>query len=86
MAVKTVKTLLEQMNDALKGKIVYWESPHTEMGMECAVIVAITKGGAVVDKRKLPERLRSLKPDRNPIKILDLDKAILGIYEGTSLN
>lgn len=79
MAVKTTRTLLEQINEALKGKIVYWvENNKTEYGQ----ILQIDKRGfAVISQNGLP--------NHNPtstIKIVDIDQAMLGVLEVSSLN
>lgn len=78
-----VKNILDQINDALKNKIVYWKDGEN---LSCGVIVKINPGGAVVDKRLLPESLKPIPMDRNPIKILGLEKLMLGIYEPISLS
>lgn len=84
MSVKTTKTLLEQINDALRGKIVYWVEDERTY---CSVVIHIDrKGFCVCDFSQLPE---NLKPNPFPllnIKVVSLEDAMLGVYEVVSLN
>lgn len=84
MAVTTTRTLLEQINEALKDKIVYWvENNKTEYGR----ILQIDKRGfAVVTKNGLPHQETKTSIDDQSIRILDLDQAMLGVLEISSLN
>lgn len=82
--VKTTKTLLEQINDALTGKIVYWvdqEKTH------CSVIIAIDKRAfAICDYNQLPDNLKPNPMPQLNIKVVSLEDAMLGVYEVVSLN
>lgn len=84
MAVQTTKTLLDTINEAMKGKIVYW----TELEkMHFGKIVYIDKRGIViVDQSDLPKALSAYNNTQNPIKTLQLDEATIGVYEVSSLN
>lgn len=70
--VQTTKTLLEQINEALKGKIVHWMNLEK---VEYGKILTIAKNGSVI--------VNNIKGD---ITVLELDQAMLGVAEISSLN
>lgn len=79
----TTKTLLEQINDGLRGKITYWVDKET---VYFGHIVLIEKSGfVVVDRSTLPNELKP-KQKLPDIVTIELDKAMLGVYEIASLN
>lgn len=84
MPVQTTRTLLEQINEALKGKIVYWlDNEKTHYGR---ILQVDKRGFVVVTKNGLPNQNTKLAEVDQPIVILDLDQAMLGILEISSLN
>jgi hypothetical protein len=84
---KTSHSILEHINLALKDKIVHWNDP--DLGSQCGVVTCINeKGQVIVNQARLPESFnipKDLKPWQY-IKIVAIDKCMMGVYEPVSLN
>lgn len=77
--VQTVKTVREQINDALCGKIVYWlgDNNQTQFG----IIVRMVDDYLICTQKGLPEKMRRKGLKDNAVVAVDLDRAMLGVYE-----
>jgi hypothetical protein len=77
--VDTNRTLLEQINDGLKNKIVFWlDGTEVYYGR----IVQIHKGGFVIcTQRDLPEILRNKRFTEQAIIAVDIEKVHMPIHD-----
>lgn len=84
MAVRTTKTVLEVINEALKDKIIFWID--LEVVYYGRVIHVDERGSVIVDISNLPGNLPPANQSKPAIRSISLSEAMIGIYEVSSLN
>lgn len=90
MPIRTIKTLLEHINDSWKGKIVFWM--EKDLGslvkeLQYGVILHIdTNGTVIVTQKGLPRQFRKKGLSEHAIRGLSLDVVMMGVTEITVMD